>query len=105
MTTGLDRSLSLSSHTVLLGANTAIQFCDCFTQSSLRTRPNWTPTKSSLCHMVQVFFDKGENASKTAKNVNSVYAPMTKVCWLHQFCSGNCEFQDASCTPLNKLVV
>ena len=34
-------------------------------------------SKEKICHILQFFFDKGENASQAAENVNSVYGPDT----------------------------
>jgi len=34
-------------------------------------------SKEKIRHILQFFFDKGENASQAAENMNSVYGPDT----------------------------
>ncbi|EGI61981.1 Histone-lysine N-methyltransferase SETMAR, partial [Acromyrmex echinatior] len=51
---------------------------------------------------LQFFFNKGENASQAAENVNSVYGPVYTVTvnhaqfWFRRFRSGNFDVKDAS---------
>jgi len=55
-------------------------------------------TKEKIRHILQFFFDKSENASQAAENVNSVYDPDTVTANHEQFCfvnSGNFDVKDA----------
>jgi len=56
--------------------------------------------KEKIRHILQFFFDKGENASQAAENVNSVYGPDTVTVniaqfWFSRFHSGNFNIKDA----------
>ncbi|QQP57101.1 Histone-lysine N-methyltransferase SETMAR, partial [Caligus rogercresseyi] len=53
-------------------------------------------SKEKIRHILQVFFDKGENASQVAENVNSVYGPDTVTAnhWFRRFRSGNFDVKD-----------
>ena len=56
--------------------------------------------KEKIRHILQFFFDKGENASQAAENVNSVYGPDTVTVniaqfWFRRFRSGNFDVKDA----------
>ncbi|KAG5344650.1 SETMR methyltransferase, partial [Acromyrmex charruanus] len=66
-------------------------------------------SKEKICHILQFFFNKGENASQAAENVNSVYGPDTvhshvsdtvtanhAQFWFRRFRSGNFDVKDAS---------
>ncbi|KAG5321977.1 SETMR methyltransferase, partial [Acromyrmex heyeri] len=58
-------------------------------------------SKEKILHILQFFFDKGENASQAAENVNSVYGPDTVTAnhaqfWFRRFRSGNFDVKDAS---------
>ncbi|QQP56323.1 Histone-lysine N-methyltransferase SETMAR [Caligus rogercresseyi] len=51
-------------------------------------------------HILQLFFNKGENASQADENVNSVYGPDTVTAnhaqfWFRLFRSGNLDVKDA----------
>jgi len=57
-------------------------------------------SKEKIRHILQFFFDKGENASQAAENVNSVYGPDTVTAnhaqfWFRRFRSGNFDVKDA----------
>ncbi|XP_011050533.1 PREDICTED: histone-lysine N-methyltransferase SETMAR-like [Acromyrmex echinatior] len=57
-------------------------------------------SKKKIRHILQFFFDKGENASQAAENVNSVYGPDTVTTnhaqfWFRRFRSGNFDVKDA----------
>ncbi|KAG5314825.1 SETMR methyltransferase, partial [Acromyrmex insinuator] len=55
-------------------------------------------SKEKIRHILQFFFDKGENASQAAENVNSVYCtgPGTVTqFWFRRFRSGNFDVKDA----------
>jgi len=56
-------------------------------------------SKEKIRHVLQFFFDKGENASQAAENVNSV-GPDTVTAnhaqfWFRRFRSGNFDVKDA----------
>lgn len=58
-------------------------------------------SKEKIRYILQFFFDKGENASQAAENVNSVYGPDTITVnhaqfWFRRFRSGNFDVKDAS---------
>ena len=57
-------------------------------------------SKDKLRYILQFFFDKGENASQAAENVNSVYGPDTVTAnhaqfWFRRFRSGNFDVKNA----------
>lgn len=57
-------------------------------------------SKEKICHILQFIFDKGENASQAAQNVNSVYGSDTVTAnqaqfWFRRFYSGNFDVKDA----------
>jgi len=59
-------------------------------------------SKEKIRHILQFFFDKGENTSQAAENVNSVYGPDTVTAnhaqfWFYRFRSGidNFDVKDA----------
>lgn len=57
-------------------------------------------SKEKIRYILQFFFDKGENASQAAENVNSVYGPDTVTAnhaqfWFRRFRSGNFDVKDA----------
>ena len=57
-------------------------------------------SKEKIRHILQFFFDKGENARQAAENVNSVYGPDTVTAnyaqfWFRRFRSGNFDVKDA----------
>lgn len=56
--------------------------------------------KEKIRYILQFFFDKGENASQAAENVNSVYGPDTVTAnyaqfWFRRFRSGIFDVKDA----------
>ena len=58
-------------------------------------------SKEKIRHILQFFFDKGENASQAAENVNNVYGPDAVTAnhaqfWFRRFRSGNFDVKDAS---------
>jgi len=60
-------------------------------------------SKEKIRHILQFFFDKGENASQAAENVNSVYGPDTVTAnhaqfWFRRFRSGNFDVKNAPCS-------
>ncbi|XP_018049927.1 PREDICTED: histone-lysine N-methyltransferase SETMAR-like [Atta colombica] len=57
-------------------------------------------SKEKIRHILQFFFDKDENASQAAENVNSVYSPDTVTAnhvqfWFRRFRSDNFHIKDA----------
>jgi len=57
-------------------------------------------SKEKIRHILQFFFDKGENASQAAENVNSIYSPDTITAnhahfWFCRSRSGNFDVKDA----------
>jgi len=57
-------------------------------------------SKETIRYILQFFFDKDENASQTAENVNNVYGPDTVTAnhaqfWFRRFRSGNLDVKDA----------
>jgi len=57
-------------------------------------------SKKKIHYILQFFFDKGENASQAAENMNSVYGPDTVTAnhaqfWFCRFRSGNFDVKDA----------
>ncbi|QQP55627.1 Histone-lysine N-methyltransferase SETMAR, partial [Caligus rogercresseyi] len=57
-------------------------------------------SNEKIRHILQFFFDKSENASQAAENVNSVYGSNTVTAnhaqfWFRIFCSGNFDVKDA----------
>ncbi|KAG5311381.1 SETMR methyltransferase, partial [Acromyrmex insinuator] len=57
-------------------------------------------SKEKIHHILQFFFDKGENASQAVENVNNVYSPDTvsnsqSQFWFRRFRSGNFDVKDA----------
>ena len=56
-------------------------------------------SKEKIRYILQFFFDKGENASQAAANVNSVYGPDTVTAnhaqfWFRRFRAGNFDVKD-----------
>jgi len=56
--------------------------------------------KEKIRHILQFFFDKSENVSQAAENVNGVYGPDTVTAnhaqfWFRRFRSGNFDVKDA----------
>lgn len=58
-------------------------------------------SKHKIRYILQFYFDKGENASQAAENMNNVYGPDTVTAnhaqyWFRRFRSGNFDVKDAS---------